>query len=181
VLVEKPAGAKPRRSRVPLHWRAVPAPQGAVAENFYYRDDLLFARSLIQAGKIGQVHLLHWRIVNRSDPRRVAMPGTRCARRPLSGRFHLDGGVHHVAEMRLLLGEIVSVQAFTRMQIPNGRAERYRAQSQVRKRRDRQLHGCLLTYCRARRRATMAIRPPSRMRPAWRPFLVHGKGSRAAV
>jgi len=97
VLVEKPAGANREEGRAFLALgEQYPRLKVLVAENFYYRDDLLFARSLIQAGKIGQVHLLHWRIVNRSDPAQGGYASTRWRQETrYRGGFHLDGGVHH--------------------------------------------------------------------------------------
>jgi predicted dehydrogenase len=114
VLVEKPAGADLEQGRAFVALAAqYPTLKVLVAENFYYRDDLLLARSMIQQGRIGQVHLMHWRIVNRSDPSQGGYAATRWRQNTeYRGGFHLDGGVHHVAQMRLLLGEVQAVHAF---------------------------------------------------------------------
>jgi predicted dehydrogenase len=113
VLVEKPAGANMDEGNAFLALGdQYPNLKIVVAENFYYRDDLLFARKKIQDGAIGQPHLMHWRIVNRSDPDQGGYAATRWRQDiDYRGGFHLDGGVHHVAQMRLLMGEVERVQA----------------------------------------------------------------------
>lgn len=113
VLVEKPAGANREQGREFLALEGqYPALKTIVGENFYYRDDLLHAQRLIQQGAIGQPHLMTWRLVNRSDPSQGGYSATHWRQETeYRGGFHLDGGVHHVAQMRLLLGEIDSVFA----------------------------------------------------------------------
>jgi len=111
VLVEKPAGADTDQARAFLRLESeYPNLKVLVAENFYYRDDLLLAQQLIQDGAIGQPHLMHWRLVNRSNPDQGGYAATQW-RQDIGyrGGFHLDGGVHHVAQMRMLLGEIESL------------------------------------------------------------------------
>jgi len=115
VLVEKPAGADMEQARAFLALGTqYPDLKVLVAENYYYRDDFLLAQQLIRDGAIGQVHLMQWRLVNRSNPDQGGYAATRW-RQDIAyrGGFHLDGGVHHVALMRLLLGEVSQVYAQT--------------------------------------------------------------------
>jgi predicted dehydrogenase len=113
VLVEKPAGANREEGEAFLALSGQhPNLKVIVAENFYYRDDLLFAQRQIKDGALGQPHLMHWRIVNRSNPDQGGYAATRWRQDiDYRGGFHLDGGVHHVAQMRMLLGEVRSVHA----------------------------------------------------------------------
>ncbi len=114
VLVEKPAGKDQDEARAFLGLESeFPNLKVLVAENYYYRDDLLFAQKLIRDGTLGQVHLMNWRIVNRSDPSQGSYAATRWRQDiDYRGGFHLDGGVHHVAQMRMLLGEVGQVSAY---------------------------------------------------------------------
>lgn len=85
-----------------------------VAENIFYRDDLRLARSLLDQGAIGRVHLMAWRAVSRNVPRRGEFSSTFWRQRTqYRGGAHLDAGIHHVAQIRLLLGDPVCVHGQT--------------------------------------------------------------------
>jgi predicted dehydrogenase len=75
-----------------------------VGENFFYRDDLRYAHALLDGGAIGRPHLMAWRHVGRLVPREGRFTGTRQRQRP---RYR--GGVHHIAQIRLLRGDIARV------------------------------------------------------------------------
>src|SRR5919112_1910285 len=47
-----------------------------IAENFFYRDDLRLARSLLDSGTIGRLHLLSWRNISRLVPREGTFSST---------------------------------------------------------------------------------------------------------
>ncbi len=87
----------------------------SVAENWRYEAAFLRAADLIRAGEIGQPVTCHWvlhtgmnqenRYYNTAWRRESAFPGG----------FVLDGGVHHMAVLRLILGEITEVSAVSRL------------------------------------------------------------------
>ncbi|MGI8485683.1 MAG: Gfo/Idh/MocA family protein, partial [Thermomicrobiales bacterium] len=108
VICEKPAGANEQEGRafvklVSNH----PKLKVLIAENWFYRDDLRFARSLLDDGTIGSIHLVSWRLVSQLIPRAGEFSSTPWRHDAgYDGGPHLDGGVHHTAQIRFLCGDI---------------------------------------------------------------------------
>ena len=107
VACEKPAGANLAEGRAFVELAARhPDRTVLVAENWFYRDDLRLARSLLDEGRIGRVHLVAWRVVQQLVPRAGEFSSTPWRHRAAyEGGPHLDGGVHHLAQLRLLCGD----------------------------------------------------------------------------
>lgn len=82
-----------------------------VAENYRYEQSWLRAAELVEAGAVGQPLSFSWAQFAPMTPdvkyyhTRWRMTGQ------VPGGFVIDAGVHHVAVMRLLMGEIVAVKA----------------------------------------------------------------------
>jgi predicted dehydrogenase len=114
VLCEKPAGANLEQATdfLALENR-FPERKILVAENFFYRDDLRLARSLLDSGAIGRPHLVSWRLVLQTVPRPGSFASTPWRWAPqYRGGPLLDADVHHVAQLRLLCGDIATLHAF---------------------------------------------------------------------
>jgi predicted dehydrogenase len=111
VLCEKPAGVDAEQAVAFLALAAGhPDRTFVVGENFFYRDDLRYARALLDGGVIGRLHLMAWRHAGRLVPREGRFTGTPWRQRPqYRGGVHLDLGVHHIAQIRLLCGDIARV------------------------------------------------------------------------
>jgi predicted dehydrogenase len=111
VFCEKPAGADAEQAAAFLALAAGhPDRTFMVGENYFYRDDLRYARALLDDGAIGRTHLMAWRHAGRSVPRAGGFTGTPWRQRPqYRGGVHLDFGVHHIAQIRLLCGDIAGV------------------------------------------------------------------------
>jgi predicted dehydrogenase len=111
VLCEKPAGVDAKQATAFLALAAGhPDRTFMVGENYFYRDDLRYARALLDDGAIGRLHLMAWRHAVRSVPREGSFTGTPWRHRPqYRGGVHLDFGVHHIAQIRLLCGDIAQV------------------------------------------------------------------------
>ncbi|MEV6447404.1 Gfo/Idh/MocA family oxidoreductase [Amycolatopsis sp. NPDC051716] len=111
VFCEKPAGADAEQAAAFLALAAGhPDRTFMVGENYFYRDDLRYARALLDEGAIGRPHLMAWRYAVRSVPRAGGFTGTPWRQRPqYRGGVHLDFGVHHIAQIRLLCGDIARV------------------------------------------------------------------------
>lgn len=85
-----------------------------MTENFFYRDDLRLARSLLEGGAIGRPQLVLEKWVDRLVPTPGEYSSTPWRYKPeyLGGPL-LDGGVHSIATIRLLGGDVASVYART--------------------------------------------------------------------
>lgn len=84
-----------------------------VAENFRYEEAYQAAGAAIAAGEIGKPLFCHWALHLPVEP---GAPYHRTEWRrsnQFPGGFLLDGGVHHVAALRSVLGEIETVTAIT--------------------------------------------------------------------
>lgn len=111
VICEKPPGADEAEGRQFLALAdEYPDQKVLIAENCFYRDDLRLARSLLDENVIGRVHLMAWRTVSRSVPEPGTFSSTPWRQHPAyRGGAHLDGGVHHIAQIRMLCGDATAV------------------------------------------------------------------------
>jgi predicted dehydrogenase len=115
VICEKPPGVDLAEARQFLALPAqYPRQKIMMTENFFYRDDLRLARSLVDAGSIGRPQLLveHW--VERLVPTPGEYSSTPWRYKPeYRGGPLLDAGVHSIATVRLLGGDIRRLYART--------------------------------------------------------------------
>jgi len=120
VLSEKPTGTNLEQAREFLALRdQFPGRKVLVGENFFYRDDLRLARSLLDDGAIGRPHLVAWRNVFHLVPREGQFSSTPWRWSPLyRGGPQLDAGVHHIAQIRLLCGDVEDLQAYVQYANP---------------------------------------------------------------
>lgn len=88
-----------------------------VAENWRYEDTFLQAANIIKQGEIGRPKMASWSIHSPINPKYYATEWRRAGGFP--GGFLMDGGVHHVAALRLVLGEITRVNVFTALMRPD--------------------------------------------------------------
>lgn len=90
--------------------RAYPDQVLMIAENWFYRDDLRYAMQLLQQGEIGRVHTMNFRRLKQLIPRPGEFSSTPWRwQGAYEGGPHLDGGVHQVAMMRMLMGDIARI------------------------------------------------------------------------
>lgn len=120
VISEKPiAPARAEALRlIELHQRR-PENVWMVAENWRYEEAFVRGAELIRGGAIGRPLLAHWAMYSpmRPDNKYYATEWRRSGDFP--GGFLLDGGVHHMAVLRMLLGEITSVAAYVQQIAPD--------------------------------------------------------------
>jgi len=111
VICEKPSGVDEAEGRQFLALAEQhPDRVLLIAENCFYRDDLRQARALLDAGVLGRVHLMAWRVVSRLVPEPGKFSSTPWRWHPAyRGGAHLDGGVHHIAQIRMLCGDATAV------------------------------------------------------------------------
>lgn len=96
-----------------------PGQQWMVGENWRYEDAFLQARDLLANGAIGQPLLCNWMIHQPIWPDSKYHRTTWRRDNSFPGGFLLDTGVHHMAVLRLILGEIVQVSGVTRSVRPD--------------------------------------------------------------
>jgi predicted dehydrogenase len=111
VVSEKPIATRSEEAR-----RLIAIPRKGiwmVAENWRYEGFILSAVGLIQEGRIGRPVFFNWALYPEVSPgnKYYATPWRRAG--SYQGGFLLDGGVHHIAGLRMLLGEVASVSAIT--------------------------------------------------------------------
>lgn len=118
VLCEKPTGTDEAQAREFLKLPdEFPDRVILIGENFFYRDDVRLARSLLDAGELGRVHMMAWRVAGRLIPREGSFTGTPWRHHPeYRGGVQLDAGVHNIAQIRMLCGDAVSVHALARQE-----------------------------------------------------------------
>jgi predicted dehydrogenase len=115
VISEKPAAPDVKTGRELLAVYAQrPDQVWSVAENWRYEDAILHAADLIRAGEIGQPVTCHWVLHTSMNQENKYYHTTWRRESAFPGGFILDGGVHHVAALRLILGEISAVNAVAR-------------------------------------------------------------------
>jgi predicted dehydrogenase len=114
VFSEKPIAESVDRARKLITFsERRPAAVWYVAENFRFWPTAWRVRDLIAAGEIGTPLLCHY-------PNLVPVKGfpwfeTEWRRRPgYAGGYLLDGGVHDIAALRVIFGEVAEVAAFQR-------------------------------------------------------------------
>jgi predicted dehydrogenase len=117
VMVEKPLAASLDEAVQIVSCARESCHVVAVAENFRYRDDILRAKAMIESGEIGRVASFHvsTRLDRGAEIRRVwfERPWRRKPQHP--GGIVLDAGVHAIAGLREILGDVLQVYA----QIPD--------------------------------------------------------------
>lgn len=120
VISEKPIAPSRAQalSLLDLHHR-YPERVWMVAENWRYEETFVVAADLIRSGAIGRPRLAHWAQYTPMDARNKYY-GTSWRRAGLfAGGLLLDGGVHHLAVLRMLLGEVTGVSAMVQQCAPD--------------------------------------------------------------
>lgn len=90
-----------------------------VGENWRYEAAFLQAAELVQQGAIGKPHTCHWALHTPITASSKYYHTTWRRDSSVPGGFIMDGGVHHVAALRLILGEITAVHATTHQHSPD--------------------------------------------------------------
>jgi predicted dehydrogenase len=113
VLAEKPIAATLAEARQVLEACRSTQRVVAIAENFRYRDDIREARRLIDAGTIGKVQCFQVTTVFdlQAEVRRIYIEQPWRKEPRHAGGLVVDAGVHAVAGLREVLGDIEQVYA----------------------------------------------------------------------
>lgn len=113
VLVEKPLAATPDDAKAMLALaNEYPQLVTMVAENFRYAWFVERLRAWIASGEAGRPYALHWNAMSRMAPdNRYIVSGWRSSEAFPDGLL-LDAGVHYIAVIRALLGEVARATLF---------------------------------------------------------------------
>lgn len=116
LVIEKPIGAnlvQAQELRAQLDCLPITV---LVAENFRYRADIRAARQIVRDGTLGDLILVRFHSISKVDTTNPDEFGSTPWRHDIQfrGGMMLDAGVHHVAALRELAGDVEWVQAFTK-------------------------------------------------------------------
>jgi predicted dehydrogenase len=114
VIVEKPIAANLVEAKKMLHFPRRYRKVMMVAENYRYRPLFHRARALLKRGAIGKPYAAFWNIFHQLTRENQYVRTRWRLHHTYPGGFITDGGVHNIAVLRLLFGEIVSGKAFTK-------------------------------------------------------------------
>lgn len=93
-------------------------PVWMVGENWRYEAAFLQAAEMVQSGLIGTPLTCHWAVFTPITAKSKYYHTLWRRDSSIPGGFIMDGGVHHLATLRLILGEISEVSATTRQNSP---------------------------------------------------------------
>ena len=114
VIVEKPLAANLSEAKKMLNFEKKYSKVMMVAENFRYRTTFYRVKELLNNGVIGDPYSVFWNVFYHVDlHNRYAHTQWRLQHK-YPGGFITDGGVHNIAALRYLFGEIKTGTAFTR-------------------------------------------------------------------
>lgn len=82
-----------------------------VGENWRYESRIMRAAELVASGRIGRVLTAHWALHNAMTPSNIYYQTPWRRDNSFPGGYLLDGGVHHIAALRMILGEMSAVSA----------------------------------------------------------------------
>ena len=113
VFLEKPLAASMTEAKKMLKLKSKYTPVMLLAENFRYRKVYNSVKDLLKNKSIGKVYAAQWNVFYQvtSDNDYGATKWRQ--KHKYVGGFMLDAGVHNIAALRMLFGEVKSVTAFT--------------------------------------------------------------------
>jgi predicted dehydrogenase len=140
VLLEKPIAANLDEGRKMLLFKKLYPQVKMVAENFRYRKTFYQVKELLESEKIGIPYAAIWNVLYQIKPDNQYAQTEWRKHHQYPGGFITDGGVHNVAALRLLLGDIVNTYSFSKSVNPEiGEVDTFSMQFQT----DQNVHGIL--------------------------------------
>jgi len=114
VIVEKPLAANLSEAKEMLIFETRFSQVKMVAENFRYRTTFYRVKEILEAGKIGKPYSVFWNVFYYVDLQSKYARTQWRIHHQYPGGFITDGGVHNIAVIRYLFGDIISGCAFTK-------------------------------------------------------------------
>lgn len=113
VIVEKPIAANLSEAKKMLKFPEQYNKVMMVAENFRYRKNFDFAKKLIDKNTVGKIYSIKYDVFHNVDENNKYARTKWRKNHKYPGGFLTDGGVHYIAGIRKLIGEIKSGNAVT--------------------------------------------------------------------
>lgn len=114
VLVEKPLAANLDEARKMLLFKKLYPQVKMVAENFRYRNTFHTVQEKIESGLIGKPYASVWNTFYQITTENPYAQTQWRINHQYPGGFVTDGGVHNIAALRGLFGEIIESNSFTK-------------------------------------------------------------------
>jgi predicted dehydrogenase len=114
VIVEKPLAANLNEANEMLNFEKQFYQVKMVAENFRYRTTFYRVKEILETGEIGKPYSIFWNIFYYVDIQSKYAQTKWRIHHQYPGGFITDGGVHNIAVIRYLFGDIISGCAFTK-------------------------------------------------------------------
>ena len=140
VLLEKPIAANLDEARKMLLFKKLYPQVKMVAENFRYREAFYRVKEIIDSGTIGKPYAAVWNVFYQiKSDNQYAQTEWRINHQ-YPGGFITDGGVHNIAALRMLCGEIIETHAFSKSINPKiGKTDTFSMQFKT----NQNIHGIL--------------------------------------
>jgi predicted dehydrogenase len=90
-----------------------------VGENWRYETAVVQAADIVRSGHIGTPLTCHWAVYNPITAKSKYYHTLWRRDGSAPGGFLVDGGIHHIASLRLILGEVTEVSATIRQHSPD--------------------------------------------------------------
>jgi len=113
IFLEKPLAASMTEAKKMLELKSKYRQVMLLAENFRYRKVYNSVKDLLKKKSIGKVYVAQWNVFYYVSSKKDYGATKWRQQHKYVGGFMLDAGVHNIAALRMLFGEIKSVAAFT--------------------------------------------------------------------
>ena len=114
VLLEKPIASNLEEARKMLLFKKLYPQVKMVAENFRFRETFYRINEILRNGQIGKPYAIVWSIFYQIKPDNQYAQTEWRINHQYPGGFITDGGVHNIAALRWLFGEIIRTNAFSK-------------------------------------------------------------------
>lgn len=114
VIVEKPLAANLSEARSMVQFESQYPQVKMVAENFRYRSYFRRLKEYMDQGRIGKPYAMFWNIFALIDSDNIYAQTKWRMYHQYPGGFITDAGIHYIAALRYMFGDIVSGNAFTK-------------------------------------------------------------------
>jgi len=114
ILIEKPLAASMQQASQLSQLAAEYSSVAMLAENYYYHPAFNKVLYYLQEKVIGEPYAAFWDVFRQVDMNNKYAQTSWRQNQEFPGGFVLDGGIHNMAAIRLMFGNITSGSAFTR-------------------------------------------------------------------